>query len=127
VVQLQAHTDFVWSLAFSPDGQSLVSGSGNHTVRLRDTAPLKARYPARRESAAPRPEAQQLVEARRGSFGRTQRTPGLATRKLGFGRRAAFFLTHLSLVGRMCGQVSLYYRAEIDRGRSPRTRLARPL
>jgi hypothetical protein len=31
------------------------SGSGDHTVRLWDTAPLKERYQARREAAALRP------------------------------------------------------------------------
>ena len=46
----------------APDGQSLVSSSGDFTVRLWDTAPLKARYLARREVAALRPEAERLVE-----------------------------------------------------------------
>jgi WD40 repeat protein len=62
VARLPGHTSYVWSLAFSPDGQSLVSGSGDFTVRLWDTAPLKARYRARREAAALRPEADRLVE-----------------------------------------------------------------
>jgi hypothetical protein len=39
-----------------------VSGGGDATVRLWDTAPLKARYRARREAAALRPEADRLVE-----------------------------------------------------------------
>jgi WD40 repeat protein len=62
VAWLQGHTLFVWSLAFSPDGATLASGSGDHTVRLWDTAPLKARYQARREAEALRPEAERLVE-----------------------------------------------------------------
>ncbi len=62
VARLQGHTSYVWSLAFSPDGNTLVSGSGDTTVRLWDTAPLKARYQARREAAALRPEAERLVE-----------------------------------------------------------------
>jgi WD40 repeat protein len=62
VARLPGHTSYVWSLAFSPDGQSLVSGSGDFTVRLWDTAPLKARFQARREAAALRPEAERLVE-----------------------------------------------------------------
>jgi hypothetical protein len=40
----------------------LASGSGDATVRLGDTAPLKERYQARREAAAPRPEAERLEE-----------------------------------------------------------------
>ena len=49
-VRLPGHTNYVFSLAFSPDGNTLVSGSGDYTVRLWDTAPLKARYRARREA-----------------------------------------------------------------------------
>jgi WD40 repeat protein len=62
VARLQGHTSFVWSLAFSPDGATLASGSGDATVRLWDTAPLKARYQARRAAAALRPEAERLAE-----------------------------------------------------------------
>jgi hypothetical protein len=62
VARLPGHTSFVWSLAWSPDGATLASGSGDATVRLWDTAPLKARYQARREATALRPEAERLVE-----------------------------------------------------------------
>src|SRR5262245_59504269 len=62
VARLPGHTTFVWSLAFSPDGATLASGSGDATVRLWETAPLKARYEARREAEALRPEAERLVE-----------------------------------------------------------------
>jgi WD40 repeat protein len=63
VARLPGHTSYVWSLAFSPNGATLVSGSGDFTVRLWDTAPLKARYQARREAAALRPAAERLVES----------------------------------------------------------------
>jgi hypothetical protein len=62
VVRLPGHRSYVWSLAFCPDGATLASGSGDATVRLWDTAPLKTRYQARREAAALRPEAERLVE-----------------------------------------------------------------
>jgi WD40 repeat protein len=35
---LAGHTDDVWSVAFSPDGQTLASGSGDQTIRLWDVA-----------------------------------------------------------------------------------------
>ena len=61
LVRLPGHADYVYSLAFSPDGKTLVSGSGDFTLRLWDTEPLRARYQARREAAALRPEAERLV------------------------------------------------------------------
>ena len=62
MVRLPGHKSFVWSLAFSKDGTTLASGSGDTTIRLWDTAPLKTRYQARREAAALRPKAERLVE-----------------------------------------------------------------
>jgi hypothetical protein len=62
VARLPGHRGFVWSLAFSPDGATLASGSGDATVRLWDTAPLTARYQARRAAEALRPGAERLVE-----------------------------------------------------------------
>jgi WD40 repeat protein/predicted Ser/Thr protein kinase len=52
IAHLPGHTSYIWSLAFSPDGNTLISGSGDFTVRLWDTAPLRARYQARRKAKA---------------------------------------------------------------------------
>jgi hypothetical protein len=71
VAQLQGHTSYVWSLAWSPDGSTLASGSGDFTIRLWDTAPLKTRYQARRDAVALRPEAERQVE----KLGRQKNTP----------------------------------------------------
>jgi eukaryotic-like serine/threonine-protein kinase len=54
-VELQGHTSFIWSPAFSPNGATLAFGSGDTTVRLWDTAPLKSRYQARRVAETLRP------------------------------------------------------------------------
>jgi hypothetical protein len=62
VVRLPGHKSYIWSLEFSPDGATLASGSGDSTVRLWDTAPLKDRYRARRDAAALQPEAERLVD-----------------------------------------------------------------
>ena len=56
------HTSYIWSLAFSPDGKTLVSGSGDSTVRLWDTEPLRERYRARRRAEKLRPAAERLVK-----------------------------------------------------------------
>jgi hypothetical protein len=62
VARLPGHASYIWSLAFSPDGKTLVSGSGDASVRLWDTEPLWLRYQARRAAEALRPEADRLVE-----------------------------------------------------------------
>ena len=33
---LEGHSDFVWSVAFSPDGKHIVSGSSNKMIHLWD-------------------------------------------------------------------------------------------
>jgi len=43
IVELRGHRSFVWSVAFSPDGTRLVSGSGDGTVRVWDARPRDAR------------------------------------------------------------------------------------
>ena len=47
VGRLAGHTNYVYSLAFTPDGATLVSGSGDSTVRVWDTIPLAQRRAAR--------------------------------------------------------------------------------
>jgi len=44
---LTGHTELVYSVAFSPDGQRIVSGSADKTVRLWDAAHRKADRPRR--------------------------------------------------------------------------------
>jgi WD40 repeat protein len=54
LVRLPGHSSYVFSLAFSPDGETLVSGSGDSTVRLWDTFPVARRLQARQAKAIPR-------------------------------------------------------------------------
>jgi WD40 repeat protein len=56
-VRLPGHADYVYSLAFSPDGKTLVSSSGDTTLRLWDTEQLRERSRPRRAAEALRPKA----------------------------------------------------------------------
>jgi WD40 repeat protein len=38
VAKLRGHGDYVHAVAFSPDGNRLVSGSGDYTLRVWDSA-----------------------------------------------------------------------------------------
>jgi hypothetical protein len=61
MARLHGHTNYIFSLAFSPDGATLVSGSGDGTVRLWDTEPPARRLEAGRQADALRPDAERLV------------------------------------------------------------------
>ena len=52
VARLAGHQDYASSLAWRADSQQLISGSGDHTVRIWETQPLKDRMQARRERQA---------------------------------------------------------------------------
>ena len=54
LVRLPGHASYVFSLAFSPDGETLVSGSGDSTVRLWDAFPVARRLQARCAARASR-------------------------------------------------------------------------
>ena len=58
LVRLPGHSDYVYSLAFSPDGKTLVSSSGDTTLRLWDTEPLRERSRVRRAAEGLRPKVQ---------------------------------------------------------------------
>jgi WD40 repeat protein len=58
LVRLPGHSDYVYSLAFSPDGKTLVSSSGDTTLRLWDTEPLRLRSQVRLAADMLRPKAQ---------------------------------------------------------------------
>ena len=65
---LQGHTDHVWNVAFSPDGQTLASSSWDHTIRLWDpsTAQHKNRLIGHTDgvlSVAFSPDGQTLASA----------------------------------------------------------------
>ena len=62
VVRLPGHTSYVWSLAFSPDGTTLASGSGRlHGPPVGHRAAEDA-LPGPARGRGPAPEAERLVE-----------------------------------------------------------------
>jgi WD40 repeat protein len=64
VASLLGHTDYVYDLAWSPDGSALVTASGDKTLRIWDTAPagerLRARLAEERARAAVTPRVRAL-------------------------------------------------------------------
>src|SRR5688572_1288834 len=67
-VATTAHFDAVRSVAFSPNGRHLASGSNDHTIKLWDVATAKARrtllgHTGRIESVAFSPSGQLLASA----------------------------------------------------------------
>ena len=59
---LRGHTDYVFSLALSPDGQLIASSSGDGTVRIWESTPLRKRIAAMRTAELLRPRAESLVD-----------------------------------------------------------------
>jgi WD40 repeat protein len=49
VARLTGHTSYVFSVSFDPTGERFVTGSGDGTVRIWETAPVAARLAARRD------------------------------------------------------------------------------
>ena len=61
VCHLHGHEQYVFSLAYSPDGRRLFSGSGDYTVRVWELDPLRVRLKARRERQSMIAELQPVV------------------------------------------------------------------
>jgi hypothetical protein len=55
VARLRGHRDYVFDLAFSPDGRMLASASGDFTLRIWDTVPARERWRAAAKNVARRP------------------------------------------------------------------------
>ena len=49
LIDLEGHSHYVFSVAFSPDGERLISGSGDGTVRVWDTVTIVEREAAKKE------------------------------------------------------------------------------
>jgi WD40 repeat protein len=62
VARLGGHQDYVHGLAWRADSQQLISCSGDHTIRIWDTQPLKDRVQARRERQSILAEVEPMVQ-----------------------------------------------------------------
>lgn len=63
MLDLAAHEDYVFSLAFTRDGPRIATGSGDHTVRLWDSAPASRRWTERARARRDRERLGPLVAA----------------------------------------------------------------
>lgn len=69
VARLAGHEAYVYSLAWRADSQMLVSGSGDHTVRIWETQALKGRMQARRERQEIVAQVEPMVQRLFGELG----------------------------------------------------------
>ena len=60
LVQLRGHEAYVFDVAWSPDGDTLVSASGDGTLRLWHTVPLRERNAQRARWSERRAETSRL-------------------------------------------------------------------
>ena len=84
---MASHEAYVYSLAWGADSQQLVSGSGDNTVRIWDTQPLRERVQARRERQTILAQVEPLVQRLFAELGdahkvveRVKADPSLGTR-----------------------------------------------